>query len=403
MILFENDSVVLISSYEIDELHGSEPSTGFNLTELSALKFKKTILVTSNLTKQIVLDSLKERFKEKIEIHVVRVQSLYWSSHPIGFYPVYRRWQKDFGKFLNKNKVEFDLGIHASLGTFLFGSGFSLYDKPYVFGPAGFSFFRMSYARAYGWKSLIEVSRNLVVFALLIGDPFVRLSLLRAHTVIAGDRMVTKILQKIYPESNLLEKTIPHYHGSPYKYEASDSDKLKLDLIWTGRFISRKDPLFALEVFCEILTHSPDAKLTMIGDGKLRKKIEKFLQKNNLKKSVTITGWVEKSEVLSMMKQANLMLFTSFRETAGVQLFECNSVGTRVIALNATGAASWYRNQLIEFVPVSFLESRTSLIRKYSLRSIKMRNEALFQDIPLKNREVEINLLEEILSSICKS
>jgi len=50
---------------------------------------------------------------------------------------------------------------------------------------------------------------------------------------------------------------------------------------------------------------------------------------------------VGKIEAMKKFKSANLMLFTSFRETAGAQLFECNSLGTRVIALDETGAASW--------------------------------------------------------------
>lgn len=81
-----------------------------------------------------------------------------------------------------------------------------------------------------------------------------------------------------------------------------------------------------------------------------------------------------KIEAMKKFKSANLMLFTSFRETAGAQLFECNSLGTRVIALDETGAASWYINDLMSFVPVKFFELRKSLVSKSARQAIAFNN-----------------------------
>lgn len=387
-------------AYQIDESHGSEPTTGFYLVEQSLSRFDKTILVTSDTTDNSLLKRLSAKYEKRIDIHVVPVRSIAWSAHPILFYPNYRNWQKDFGRFLKQSGIQFDLGIHASLGTFLFGSGFSMSSQPYIYGPAGFSFFNIHYLKAYGWNSILEIWRNIAVLLLLICDPFVRNSLLKAESVIAGDMLVMNKLRMLHPKIKLIQKPVPHMQIPDFKFEDDILEKIDVDLIWAGRFIPRKDPLFALEVFKEILLLKPEAKLTMIGDGKLRSRVEDFLDKHELLEAVNLTGWVDKNQVMKLMSRANLMIFTSFRETAGVQLFECNNVGTRVVALDATGASSWYENELLEFVSADLFEGRKSLARKFALQALISRDLALLHTIDSDKQASKSYLMDEIFLAI---
>ena len=400
MILINHNSTILISAYNIDESHGSEPMIGFDLLEQSLTKFRKTILVTSNTTDKSLLKKLEEKYQDRIEIHVVQVQSVTWAKNTFAFYPIYRKWQKSSGRYLEKNSIKFDLGIHATLGTFLFGTGLSLTPHPYVYGPAGFSSFDIRYGRAYGARSFLEILRNIVVYGLLIFDPFVRKSLYKADLVIAGDLRVKKILNLLCPKIELFQNPIAHYHLSISDFDIKSSKNKKVDLIWVGRFIERKDPIFALEVLKEIKKTYPNVHLTMVGEGRLRLKIESYIEKFNLSESVDLTGWVEKIEVLKMLKTANLMMFTSFRETAGVQLFECNSVGTPVVALGATGASSWYASDLIRFIPAKFFESRKFLVRKFASQVTALNSQSGHNQKKLKEKFEKIALIETILSSL---
>ena len=400
MILINYNSTILISAYNLDESHGSEPMLGFNLLEQSLAKFHKTILVTSNTTNKNLLEKLEKKYQDRIEIHVVKVQSVTWEKNTLGFYPIYRKWQKSSGKYLEENSIKFDLGIHATLGTFLFGTGLSLTPYPYVYGPAGFSSFDIRYGRAFGGRSFLEILRNIVSYGLLIFDPFVRKSLYKADLVIAGDLRVKRILKLLCPKIELFQNPITHYQSPGYDFDIKRSKNRKVDLIWVGRFIERKDPIFALEVLKEIKKTYPNVHLTMVGEGRLQLKIEGYIEKFNLSDSVDLTGWVEKIEVLKMMKAANLMMFTSFRETAGVQLFESNSVGTRVVALGSTGASSWYASDLIRFIPAKFFESRRSLVRKFASQVIVFNSQSSHNTKKPKVKFEKIALIETILSSL---
>ena len=369
---------------------------GFNLLEQSLAKFRKTILVTSDTTDKSLLEKLEKEYQNRIEIHVVQVQSVTWAKHKLAFYPIYRQWQKSSGRYLEKNYIKFDLGIHATLSTFLFGTGLSLTPYPYVYGPAGFSLFNIENGRAYGIRTFLEIARNFLVYALIILDPFVRKSLRKANLVIAGDNLVKETLEFLCPGINLFQRPIAHFQFPDYGLDIERLTTKKIDLIWVGRFIERKDPIFALEVFREIKKAHPNAHLTIIGDGKLRLKVENYIDKFDLSGSVNLTGWVEKIEVLKMMRTANMMIFTSFRETAGAQLFECNSLGTRVIALNATGASQWYVNDLIRFLPAKFFESRKSLVDRFAREALAFSNQITHNS---KNTIEKIRLLETILSA----
>ncbi len=391
---------LLISGYYLDESHGSEPMTAFNLIEQSLEMQFKTIVLTSNLTDTKLIQNLEQKYGKMIEVHIIpKAFGKLWISRLL-FYPIYRNWQKRTGRYLVRNNVDYDLGIHASLSTFLFGSGLSYTSKPYVFGPAGFSFFDIKFSVAFGKRSFLELIRNLFVYLLLLFDPFVRRSLRKATKVLCGDQKVIDVLNSVYLKHNLHGSPIAHAIIPPAQNFFLDIEKDQKRIVWVGRFIPRKDPLFAIESFKKILSGDQTFKLTLIGKGPLESKLRKFVKENNLEEYVEFSGWLEKAEVMRKMRHSALMMFTSFRESAGVQLFEANSVRTRVVALSATGASKWYRSDLISFVVPTRLESRYSLIDKFTKEC------QLHLDSPTKGNEIwdwpfsKKNLLGDILSTL---
>lgn len=352
----------LVSAFYVDFSHGSEPTTGINLLIESSKNFRRIVLVTSSNTKPETLSELERIFGDQLEIHVVKVSLSSKIDNSFFFYPLYRNWQKKVGKLLSSGKVEYDLGLHATLGTFLFGTGLCNGNKPYIYGPAGFSFFDLRYCRVVGIKSIKEILRNLGILTLLTLDPFVRKSLKKATVVIGSDKSVLKFLQLTRNGDSLYSLPVPHAIVPKYSYEDSPAVKERNRIIWVGRFISRKDPFFALEAFGHLLKANPSLKLTMVGEGRLEGKILDFIRQNSLEDKVDLTGWITKNEVMNLMRRSEFMFFTSFRESAGMQIFECVSVGTKVISLNATGASTWFQNPLVQFVGPRFGQSRKELM-----------------------------------------
>ena len=87
------------------------------------------------------------------------------------------------------------------------------------------------------------------------------------------------------------------------------------------------------------------------------------------------------------------MFFTSFRESAGMQILECVSVGTKVISLNATGASSWFENPLVQFVGPHFCQSRKELVNKFCDVYIDAKIASSSSALDYKQTNLESNLM----------
>lgn len=80
-----------------------------------------------------------------------------------------------------------------------------------------------------------------------------------------------------------------------------------------------------------------DFKLALIGDGPLRKELEKRAVLYGIGEEVLFVGKVPNSEIKNYCHASDLFLFSSLSETQGIVLLESMAVGTPVVALHATG------------------------------------------------------------------
>ena len=160
-----------------------------------------------------------------------------------------------------------------------------------------------------------------------------------------------------------------HFGENVPCYAISNNSKIQvgsksLDFVWVGKFISRKDPLFALEVARFIVQKRKESKFAFFGGGQLRKKLENRILGYNLADNVSIHSWVSKQEILNQISSANCLLFSSTRETTGNQLLEALNLGTPVIALDASGASSWLKSNRIIWKSPKISQSRINFAKE---------------------------------------
>ena len=103
-------------------------------------------------------------------------------------------------------------------------------------------------------------------------------------------------------------------------------------LIFIGRLTRAKLPKHALEAFRIIKRTIPNAVLWIIGDGYLRKDLEKFNEKD-----VVFYGRVKNELKYELLSKAHLVLLPGVREGWGLVVTESNAMGTPVIAYNIHG------------------------------------------------------------------
>ncbi|WP_027391621.1 glycosyltransferase family 1 protein [Aquimarina latercula] len=114
------------------------------------------------------------------------------------------------------------------------------------------------------------------------------------------------------------------------KYKEDFNLKNRLVIGHVGRFASQKNHAFLLKIFSALLDEKPDCDLVMIGDGPLRKVMEKEAENLGIKNNVHFLG--VRADVPELFQMFDVFVFPSFYEGLPVTLIEAQAAGIKVFA-----------------------------------------------------------------------
>jgi glycosyltransferase involved in cell wall biosynthesis len=160
-------------------------------------------------------------------------------------------------------------------------------------------------------------------------------------------------------------------HSSVKEKEASPT------VVFVGRLKKAKLPHHALQAFSIIKHEIQDAKMWVIGDGYLRRKLESFQTKD-----VMFFGHVSNEKKYDLLSRAHIILFPAVREGWGLIVTEANAMGTPAIGYDVPGARDSIRHgetgiTIKERSPEAMAQQAISLLRdsnrlsKYSTNALK--------------------------------
>lgn len=114
------------------------------------------------------------------------------------------------------------------------------------------------------------------------------------------------------------------------KYQIDSKTPL---IIIVGRIDVGKNIHLAIKAMGKVVKTISNAKLAIIGDGNLRKKVQTIIKKQGLEKNVFITGFIDHDLVLSANKAATIGLMTSDSDTLPTVAIEAISCGKPMVAV----------------------------------------------------------------------
>jgi glycosyltransferase involved in cell wall biosynthesis len=103
-------------------------------------------------------------------------------------------------------------------------------------------------------------------------------------------------------------------------------------VVFMGRLKKAKLPHHALRAFLSIKREIHDAKMWIIGDGYLRKKLE-----SSSIKDVTFYGHISNEKKYELLSRAHIILVPAVREGWGLVITESNAMGTPAIGYDVHG------------------------------------------------------------------
>ena len=111
--------------------------------------------------------------------------------------------------------------------------------------------------------------------------------------------------------------------------------KDKKVILFIGRIVHYKRPLFAIEVLKSLLKDRKDIKLVIVGDGAALEDVKQRVEEEKLEKYVDIYGMQE--DVRKFYKIADVTLVCSLREGLTLTTYESLSMGVPVVSCDIGG------------------------------------------------------------------
>jgi glycosyltransferase involved in cell wall biosynthesis len=331
---------VLLSSFACDPTKGSEPGCGWNWAVGLAEKGFEVHCITRDISK---VGISTRQIPRNLKFSYIRLpfgmEKLYSASQS-AMYLYYLLWQwKAYKLAVALHKInKFDIAHHVTWGNLQLGSFMYKLDIPLVFGPAGGGQMAPTAFKEYfgdAWSS--EETRNRVSRLLLKFNPACRDMLQRASVVLASNEDTLRVAELNGASNTSLapDVGVPDWFF-PKENVIKVSQKDSLKLLWVGRFMPRKGLLLLLDVMKQLKDY-PGITLTVVGDGVMKDVFLDKLKRYALEDTVHWHGWVPFKEVRDYYAGHDVFLFTSLRESGGMQLVEAMAFGMPVVTLDLHG------------------------------------------------------------------
>jgi glycosyltransferase involved in cell wall biosynthesis len=111
----------------------------------------------------------------------------------------------------------------------------------------------------------------------------------------------------VHPSGIDIKTTAPRKHGK----------EKALRVLMCGRFVEKKGFEFGIEAFSNVVSNHREAELRIIGDGPLRKRLERQVRRLKLTSSVKFLGFLANDRVLQEMSKGDVFLCPSVTAKSG--------------------------------------------------------------------------------------
>ncbi|NBM86010.1 glycosyltransferase family 4 protein [Proteus penneri] len=116
----------------------------------------------------------------------------------------------------------------------------------------------------------------------------------------------------------------------------------------TGRLWLQKNPIFLLENMLPLLIENKNIKILFVGDGELKKELEKFINIYDLNKQVYLLGW--RNDIDRILQSIDIFTLPSKWEGMPLAILEAQSSGLPCIVSNITGNNNLVSNNIDGFI-----------------------------------------------------
>ena len=170
----------------------------------------------------------------------------------------------------------------------------------------------------------------------------------------------SKYLQNILNDNSIKSKYLPNIIRDDNVY-FKKRDILKPNLIVTRTLDEVYNIPLAIMTFKDLKKVVPDAKLKIVGDGKLKNEIFELVKKENID-DIEFVGRVPNSKIGEILNTSDIFINPSNKDNMPLSLFEALACGLAVISTNVGGIPDYITDGINGFLIE--LNNKEQLINK---------------------------------------
>jgi glycosyltransferase involved in cell wall biosynthesis len=355
---------VLLLAYSCAPDRGSEPGVGWNRAIESAKNFDTWVITKEGE----FADQIRRYLKEQGDIPGLHFTFVDLGSgakrlslgripiiYKLFFYWFYNRWHRRAFRVAQRlhQQIGFDLVHQVNFVGFREPGYLWQLQSPFVWGPIGGT-------QNYPWRFLGEAGlvggfseglRSVLNQLQLRFSPRIRQATSRASLLLAANTTNQRDLERFLRVKPILmlETGIQSVAASP---RTRDSHRPTLHLLWSGDLAPHKGLSLLLKALPRlapgILFH-----LRILGAGRLERRWRRLAGRLKLADKVTWMGQLPYAQALGQYGWADVLVFTSLRDTSGNVVLEALAAGVPVICLDHQGVRDMINEDCGIRIPVT--------------------------------------------------
>lgn len=371
---------VLLSAYACMPNAGSEPGNGWNWAiHLAARGMHVTVLTRAD-NRPGIEAFLAQQPVANLEFAYVCVPGNI-ARPTSGFHYALWQWRAvRAAKDLHRNRP-FQIVHHITYTSIHVPTQLWRLGVPTVFGPVGGGQTSPPQMLPYfASAQRAEKLRTLVTHALR-HSPFHRYWLSKMKVIFAANSDTLALIKSLGRADVRLQFdngiSVDYLREEPRTFTAGQRPTR---LLWVGRMLPRKALPMALDALKQCRA---DVALTIVGNGLDVPVVEKMISDRGLVTRVQWSGRrLTMEEVRAAYIEHDALLFTSVRETSGVQLLEAMALGLPIICLDLHGAHDLVPEDAGFKVPIGapaeVIRSLAQAIERFTAMSLQQKNNMAF-------------------------
>lgn len=337
---------IFLSAYACEPGKGSEPGVGWRWVQGLAGRVDLTVLTRENNRIEIERELEKHNPADPLQ----RVSFIYHDLSPAFLFlkrakllptmAYYILWQWTLARKFRNEVKKADIIHHLTFCTPLCPGFWPEHEPARVIGPVGAPLVNPHYLKVFGIGRFLQQLRG-ILMRHLIWLPWLRSAFHGASAVIPANSESKALLEsmRVRCEPVMLDT------GAPESSVSSNREKPISDtchFFYAGMLERRKGLELILRAFAKHMdlisaNGGHESRLSLLGDGSDRKRLECLAQELGIVDHVSFLGRVSQHQVTMHFNDADVFVFTSVRDTSGGVNLEAMAAGLPILCIAHQG------------------------------------------------------------------